>query len=275
MRMHNLTRDNYFSIDADRKYMSVSQYKSFREEYGGCEAMAVAKLNGEYIQPPKEVFLEGSYVHSWNDGTQDEFKANNPDMYSSQGATKGQLKSTFKHCNKMIEVLESDPFALKALAGEKEIIFTAEMFGTQWKIMIDSYQPKLKILTDLKTLKDIEGKFWNKGSNSYENFIRHYGYDLQLSMYAEIERIANNRPSEDWFIPHMVVVTKQETPDHEVIYFDKEMIRSKLFEVEQFLPRVIQVKNGQAKPVRCEKCDYCRGTKKLKTAKHYSEFDIY
>ncbi|MCB6946201.1 PD-(D/E)XK nuclease-like domain-containing protein [[Eubacterium] rectale] len=29
------------------------------------------------------------------------------------------------------------------------------------------------------------------------------------------------------------------------------------------MERVLQVKSGAAKPTRCEKCDYCRATKRL------------
>lgn len=271
----HLTHENYFAIDADKQYMSVSQYKSFRTEYGGCEAAAVAKLKGEWQELKKDAFLEGSYVHAWQEGKLEEFKANNPDLYSSRGATAGQLKSNFLHCNKMIEVLGNDPFVMRVLSGQKEVIFTAEMFGVPWKIMIDSYAPDMKVITDLKTVKEMDGRFWNKQANCYENFIWHYGYALQLAVYAEVERLANNREQYEWFLPHMVVVTKESEPDHEVIYFDNEMISTKLFEVEVNLPRVLAVKKGEAEPERCEKCAYCRSTKKVKTAKHFRELDLY
>jgi hypothetical protein len=271
-----LNRENYFSLEASRQYMSVSQYKSFREEYNGCEAAALAVLNGEWQEPPKEVFMEGHYLHAWQEGTLDEFKANNPDIYSSRGATAGQLKSEFQHCNKMIEVLERDSFVMKVLSGKKEVIFTAELFGIPWKIMIDSYTPEMKSFTDLKAMRDIGGKFWNKEASCYENFISHYGYDLQFAVYAEVERIANNRPEESWLMPHMVVVTKQKPePDHEVIYFDDASIMAKLFEVESGLPRVLAVKNGEVEPQMCGKCDYCLSKKRLTAAKFYRDFDLY
>jgi hypothetical protein len=270
-----MNRENYFSLEANKQYMSVSQYKSFREEYGGCEAAALASLKGEWVDEEKTVFIEGHFLHSWQEGTLEEFKANNPDLYSSKGPTAGQLKSNFQHCNKMIETLERDPFVMKVLSGQKERIFTASLFGVPWKIAIDSYRPEMKSFADLKAMRDIGGKFWNKDAQCYENFISHYGYDLQFAVYAEVERAANNRPEEDWFIPHMVVVTKHEEPDHEVIYFDSEAIRAKLFEVEANLPRVLAVKNGEAEPQRCENCDYCRATKRLTKAKFYRDFDLY
>ncbi|NFO48022.1 hypothetical protein FDB40_14020, partial [Clostridium botulinum] len=87
-----LTDKNYYSIEADKKYMSVSQYKLFKQ----CEEKAVAKLKGEYKQNESDAFLLGKYIHSWSEGTLEKFKEENPSLYSSQGKTKGQLKSTFK-----------------------------------------------------------------------------------------------------------------------------------------------------------------------------------
>jgi len=194
-----VTRENYFSLDANKQYMGVSQYKSFRPEYGGCEAKAVAELKGEWEDKEKTAFIEGHYLHAWQEGTLDEFKANNPDLYASTGKNKGELKSNFQHCNKMIQTLERDPFAMNVLSGEKEVILTASLFGVPWKIMIDSYRPAMKSFADLKAMRDIGGKFWRKDESGgyYENFIQHYGYDLQFGVYAEVERIAKGRKPED------------------------------------------------------------------------------
>ncbi|NFO48709.1 hypothetical protein FDB40_17885, partial [Clostridium botulinum] len=87
-----ITKENYYSIESDLSTMSVSQYKMFMK----CEEMAVAKLKGEYKQNESDAFLLGKYIHSWSEGTLEKFKEENPSLYSSQGKTKGQLKSTFK-----------------------------------------------------------------------------------------------------------------------------------------------------------------------------------
>jgi hypothetical protein len=269
----NLTKSNYFSLEANQHYMSVSQFKDMTPAFGGCEARAIAKLNGQYEQKYIQAFKEGHFVHSWNEGNLEEFKANNPDLYSSRGATAGQLKSNFQHCNTMIEVLENDPLVMKALAGEKEVIMTSELFGIPWKIMIDSYQPEVGIFADLKALKEIDGKFWNKEAQCYENFLEKYGYIAQMAVYAEVEKIATNR--KEWLLPHMVVVTKQDPPDHEIIYFDYEAIQQQLNIIGNHIERVKQVKNEEVEPTRCESCDYCRSSKKIKRIKHYTEFNLY
>ncbi|WP_188065932.1 PD-(D/E)XK nuclease-like domain-containing protein [Brevibacillus brevis] len=264
-----LNKHNYYSQEANLHYMSVSQFKSFLPTYRGCEARAMAELTEGYQRPSTPAFIEGHYVHAWNEGTLDEFKANNPDLYSSRGPTKGQLKINFQHCNKMIEVLENDHLVMKALAGQKEVIMTAELFGIPWKVMIDSYQPELGIFADLKALSEIGGRWWNNDLQCYENFLDYYGYLVQMAVYAEVERLANGRKLKKWLLPHMVIVTKQDPPDHAVIYFDYDAIETHLAIVAKHIERVKSVKSGEVEPTRCEKCEYCRETKKISSAIHY------
>lgn len=268
-----LTKENYYSLEANMHYMSVSQFKSFLPAYGGCEAQAMKILRGEYEAKKADVFLEGHFVHAWNEGTLEEFKANNPSLYSSRGDTKGQLKSNFKHCYKMIETLESDPLVMKTLAGEKEVIMTAELFGIKWKIMIDSYQPDVGLFADLKTMKELDDKFWNRDMGVYESFIDHYGYNIQMAVYAEVEKRFNK--SSEWLIPNLVVVTKEDPPDKEIIYFDFDDIFNGINIVRKHIERVKAVKYYSAEPIRCERCKYCRETKKIGRIKHYSEFNLY
>lgn len=113
----------------------------------------------------------------------------------------------------------------------------------------------------------------HKEAQAYENFIDHYGYNLQMAIYAEVEKRATGR--DKWLLPHMVVVTKQDPPDHEIIYFDYDAIENGLRIVSNHIERVKAVKNGQAEPMRCEKCEYCRETKKIKRIKHYAELALY
>ena len=56
-----LTNDNYYSSEANRRYMSVSQYKQFCK----CEAAAMAQIMGEWEFPKTTALLVGSYVDAW------------------------------------------------------------------------------------------------------------------------------------------------------------------------------------------------------------------
>ena len=59
-----LTADNYYSDEANRIYLSVSQFKDFVGTYGrmGCEEMALAKIRGDYKTEPSNPMMIGSYV---------------------------------------------------------------------------------------------------------------------------------------------------------------------------------------------------------------------
>ncbi|WP_148300263.1 PD-(D/E)XK nuclease-like domain-containing protein [Paenibacillus sp. JCM 10914] len=41
------------------------------------------------------------------------------------------------------------------------------------------------------------------------------------------------------------------------------------------IERVKAVKSGLAKPIRCERCDYCKSTKKITRVKLVSELSLY
>ena len=263
-----LTKDNYYSVEADRQYMSVSQYKRFME----CEAATMANIakdredDNEVVK--SDALLFGSYVHSWLDGTMEEFKEENPDMFSSRGATKGQLKSNFKLADTMIKVLEDDPFCMMALDGEKEVIMTGELFGLPWKIRIDVLNRAQNRFADLKTVKDIHAKHWVP-EVGYCSFVEAYGYITQMAVYSEIER--QNRGGDGWLENYIVAVSKEDVPNKAVITIDEGSLINELEVVEKKLNRIRQVKHEGAKPIRCEKCRYCRMTKKVDSVMHYSE----
>src|SRR5690625_4425388 len=128
----NLNSNNYYSLEADRQYMSVSQFKKFEE----CEAKTMAVLKGEYKDPPNKAMIVGSYVHAAfeSDETFSGFiEENNSVIFN----TRGNKYADFKKADEMIDTLKNDEFAMFALDGEKEVVMTAELFGCEWKAKID------------------------------------------------------------------------------------------------------------------------------------------
>ena len=134
-----LTPENYYSREADKAYMSVHQYLDFMGHMGiyGCEARAMAKLNGEWEEETTEAMLVGSYVDSYFEGTLAQFQAEHPEIFTQ----KGELKAKYKQAERMIERCEKDELFMNFMAGEKQKIFTAELFGCEWKCKLDSYIP--------------------------------------------------------------------------------------------------------------------------------------
>ena len=263
-----LTKELYYSPEANWEYLSHSQYLNFLE----CESRTMAMLKGEWQEPPNDNLLVGSYLHSWNDNTIEEFKRNNPEIISQKGPTKGELKANFQFANRMIETLENDPFCMFVLQGEKEVIMTAEMFGTPWKIRIDSYDREKRRLVDLKSTRSITELVWSNERWAKVSFIEAYHYLTQLAIYSEVERI--NTGGRDYPEPLIVAVSKEEPPDKAIISLnDPARIQKELDAIESNMPRILAVKSGQEKPIRCERCAYCRSTKRLSKVMFYTELE--
>lgn len=267
--MLQLTPENYYSDEANREYMSYSQYKSFLPEYGGCEAMAMAKLWGGWSEPESDALLLGSYVHAWNEGTLEQFKFDHPELSSSKGETKGQLKATYKIADTMIETLQNDEWCMKALEGEKEKIITSEFAGCWWKMKADVLNTESGRIVDLKTCRSLSERVFNEAERRYQHWIEAYGYIGQMAAYREVERRAARR--EQGLSPLIVAVTKEEVPDKAILFFNDEELNYELEKIEFNMPHILEVKNRILKPERCEKCRYCRETKKVSKILHYSE----
>lgn len=247
--MMELNDDNYYSLEADREYMSVSQYKSFKK----CEKQAMEKLNGEYEGLKSDALLIGSYVHSFNDGTIEQFKKENPSMFSTRGETKGQLKSNFKTADNMINALKNDSICMRFLTGDKEKIVTGELFGVKWKAKVDCLNLEKGFFSDLKTTRGIHKRY------NGLTFIEHYGYVEQMAVYRELIKQQFGKD----LIPYIVAVEKNDNPLKAVIRIDENYTNPKLEEIEYTLKHIINVKNGLEKPIGCGICDYCRSTGKV------------
>ena len=233
-----LTNENYYSSEANWEYMSVSQYKQFQK----CEAAAMAQIRGEWNFPSTTALLVGSYIDAWFEGTLPGWKQEHPDIYTA----KKVLKSDFRQAESIIEFLQKDALFMRYMAGEKQRIFTRELFGVPWKIKIDSYHPdKIVDLKIMRSMERIMGK----------SFVTHWGYDLQMAIYAAVE-------GRD-LATYLAVATKQDPPDKEIISIPRWRRVELLQEIERAMPRIIQVKSGQIPPHRCCVCEYCRATKVL------------
>ena len=265
--MLTLTEANYHSPEANLQYASASSYKNYLE----CEAMALASDRGEWVRETTPDCLAGSLLHSWSEGKLEEFKAKNPEIYSSKGPTKGELLAKYKDMTKLIDVLEKDSFCMYMLEGRKEVIMTAEFAGATWKIKMDVYKPEDSIV-DLKSTKSIRELQWDPFFKCKMSFVEIYKYLLQAAIYKEIERRAQSRKI--WLPFYIVAASKENYPDKAVISLeDDNRIKHELMLVEANMPRILAVKSGEAEPVRCEKCPYCRSTKTVTDIISYKDLE--
>lgn len=125
--MVELNEQNYYSIDMDREYCSASQLKQFKQ----CEARTVATLNGEWQDEKSDALIFGSLVDAlWeNDGNLEEYSKDHPELFSSRGATKGQLLAKFQKAVDCYERTKRDPLFAQFMSGDHQSIFVGEIGG--------------------------------------------------------------------------------------------------------------------------------------------------
>lgn len=243
-----LTNKNYYSQKANQVYFSVSQVKDFLK----CEACAMAKIEGEWSEPPSTAMLIGSYVDSYFEGTLEDLKARTPEIFKKDGT----LKSDYVKAENIIQRVEKEELFMNCMSGEKQVIMTGELFGANWKIKMDSFIPH-EAIVDLKVVQKLRDVSYKNGWK--QSFIEKWGYDLQLGIYQEIVRQNTGE-----MLPCIIAaVDKQDYPDLDCILIPDEQLEFQRRELRWKMQRIIDVKNYNEKPKRCGVCDYCRATKKL------------
>ena len=238
--------------------MSVSQFKEFLE----CEAAAKAKLDG--VWKPKgdpSALLVGNYLHSYFESptAHRKFIAEHPEIISSQGKTKGQLKKEYKVADAMIDTLRKDPIFQDLYKGRKEVVMQGTIGGVKWIGKLDAIRTNHSMIMDLKTTQDLHKPFWMKDKKGPVSFIEDFNYPLQMAVYQELAyQRWGVRP-----LATIIAVTKQTPPDKAAFNMSQSSMDNAMHVMLQQLDHIVQVKNGTADPTRCEHCAYCRSTKKL------------
>lgn len=244
-----LTRENYFSPENEMKYFGSTQLKDFLN----CEAAALAKIRGEYVPEKSTALLVGSYVDAHFEGTFDLFCAQHPEILKKDGS----LKSDYAQANDIIGRIEQDEMLMKYMAGEKQVIMTANLFGYDFKIRIDSYHPG-KAIVDLKIMRDFEPVY--KEGLGRVNFALAWGYDLQGTIYqAVVHMLTGER------LPFILACATKQKDGADIGLFSlpQHELDSAFKIVEHYIDRFADIKSGIVEPKRCEKCAYCRQTKVL------------
>lgn len=239
-----VNKDNYYSQEVNREFFSVSQYKSFLS----CEARAMAEISGEYERPVTKALLVGSFVDRYFEGTLDEFMKENPGIYTRRW----ELRADFKRANQIIEIVKTDPKFMDSMSGEKQRIFTFEMFGVPWKIKLDSYNPG-KAITDLKVVARMDK-------------LPQWRYDIQGAVYQKGVEICTG----DRLPFYLAVVTKEKVLDRDIWQIPQSTLDFALRQVEENIGRYVDIKEGRIEPEHCGRCDYCKSIKKARV-RNYNE----
>lgn len=262
----NLTNENYFSHEAQMEYMGASQFKAFRK----CEAAALAELEGRYTRPVSTALLVGSYVDAYFEGSLEQFKQANPEIFKRDGA----LKSDYVQAEHIIKRLEQDELFILLMSGRKQVIFAGEIAGVPYKIKVDSLldsnvcreivrrfpdtAPVFGFcdgaIVDLKIMKDMQDQ-WSAEEGCKVPFAKVFGYDIQGAIYQAVHGD---------MLPFILAVgTKEAAIDLGALYIPDSELEACLHEVEEYSPRYAAIKRHEIEPVGCGDCEWCRSQKKL------------
>jgi len=261
-----VTAENYFDPDIEMAYMGSTQVKNFMR----CEAAELARLKGEYRPAMTTAMLVGSYVDAHFGGSLPVFKAQHPELFKRDGT----LKAEFTRVNDIISRMEAHELYSLLMSGQKQVIRTGEIAGVPFKIKIDSLLDGATCveivrrfpdtaavmglcdgaIVDQKVMRDMKG-IWDGAERAYVPFWRAWGYDVQGAIYQAVE-------GHLW--PFLLAAgTKEDEPDLRAIHIRDEILSPKLAEIEDIVPRFQAIKEGREAPRRCERCAYCRATRKL------------
>lgn len=236
-----LTDELYF---ANKDYFSVSLYK----KYANCE------LDGlQGFGQPTESMLVGSYVDAYVSGELEQFKKDHPEIISTRGESKGQLKKDFQKAEEICRFIDNDPILQQFLSGDKQTVMTGEIANIPFKIKIDSYSKGIAI-NDLKVMRSVTD---SKGN--FIDFITPWGYDIQLACYQEIvfQNTGEKLPC------YICAVSKTNTINSVIVSLPQNLLDKALYDVECNIKRYYDVAQRVIEPVGCGICDVCVSNRKV------------
>lgn len=243
-----LTEQNYHSPESSMAYMGASQFKAFQS----CPAAALAACRGEYERESTTALLVGSYVDAHFSQTLDLFKAQNPAIFKRDGG----LKAEFQQAEEIIARIERDPVFMEHLDGERQPILTGAIGGVPFRAKPDFLHPDR--IVDLKIMRDF-APVWSAEEGHRVPFVEAWGYDIQGAIYQEIVRQNTGKR-----LPFIIAAaTKEPVPDIGLFSIPQARLDYCLDLVEHMAPEYEAMKRGADWPERCEKCDFCKATKRL------------
>lgn len=286
----NLTNENYYGPEANREYMSKSQFGNWQE----CEAATLAELLGEYTPEKSTALLVGGYIDAALDSPEElaKFRAAHPEMFKKDGG----LKADFVQAEQIVErCLRDRLFCL--LTGnapetkdhvQRQFVLVGQIAGVPFRgkadYLLDEVACKIIMaefpetadalggpftegaIVDLKSTKDF-GQVWDEKAWAKVSWIDAWDYPMQGGIYQELYRQMTGK-----ILPFVIVAaTKEKTTNIGAFYIPQGELDAALRVIEDNAPIYQNIKRGISRAMRCENCAYCRSTKKLTGIVNYKE----
>lgn len=246
-----LNEKNYHSEQSARAYLSASSIKHAKK----CEYSFLHPQRKE----PKSAFIAGHLfellVTDDKKGLEELYECH-PEMVSSQGKTKGQLKTEFRDASTCSDRVRKQEFIRSLIdSANKQMILTGQILGEPVRMMCDLVYDDWII--DLKTAKDFK-RVWSDEHESYVEWWQGWNYPMQLWIYKEIARQNGIK------INHTGLIgVSKSNYDISCIEFSNEVMKQAKADVLYVVDRIKKIRSGD-EPYRCEKCPVCIKSKEIK-----------
>ena len=260
-----LTESNYFSTEANRRWMSSSQLKSFLD----CPSRTIAELNGLYRRESTTALLVGSYVDAHFSGTLDQFRATHPEIYNSRT---GELKAEYRQADEIIAYISADPLLMAMSYGKLQEIITGEIAGVpfrgkldvllsaeqceriadKWPEMADHLLMAPGAIVDWKVMRDMDPVYVPGAGR--QSFVEAWHYDLSMAIY---QRLVQQRTGQVYPC-FLLIATKEKVPDKALISIPQYMLDAAVESVAELIPQFQAMKERPETAPRCGRCDWCR-----------------
>lgn len=251
--MTELTQENYYKT-SPKEFMSASTFKQMMQN----EAAFMASINDGYslFKDPTPL-LVGNYLHSYFESTEahQSFISEHPEMLSSRGKTKGQLKTEYLKAQQMIDRIEEDPLLMALInsAQKREVIVSGNIDNVLWKGKVDALNVEDGIFLDFKTVRTLknDGEEWaDSGAErvKYDNFVEARNYHVQMYVYKTLLEQMYGKE----FDPVIIAVSKEDEPLADAYRLSDDLLSRGKALVDTYQHRFVDVLNGKLDPISPE-----------------------
>lgn len=244
-----LSTDNYYSQDQSFKYLSATFTNVFIRNPREAWDRLVNGWKPEHQDDTP--LLVGNYLHSYFESPEAhaKFIEEHPEIISSTGKTKGQLKAPYKCAEDMIKAIERQKNVMKIInaAQQHEVMVTGKINGVDYKGKVDGLDVAHGMFIDYKTNIDPYKAHWVKdeyGNIERSTFIKDFGYYRQMAIYRELLKQTYGKE----FFCFLIVVSKEKVPKVGLVSLPTLELEQGLHEAEEAAPHFRAVLNGEEFP---------------------------
>lgn len=236
-----------------------------------CEACALAKLKGKWVEEQTESMAISSYIDAVVSGQEEEFLQKEIEKINNREKSYILLKSGKKtakviQADEVIAQMQQDKMFWKYIGGDHQQIMTGEISGVPVKIKIDSFH-KDKCIVDLKAMATLQPQ-WSEKEHKRLNFCDNYRYTLQAALYQEIVRQNTGKQ-----LPFIIAVcTKEKYSQRALLQIDQEIMNAELEFLKAFLPYIQDLKQNKIEPKKCNSCNWCISQQKTDKIWWYTDY---